>query len=62
MEKVEEASSQTGSGNGYVKGYVPAEPYSHKKEMQVLALRAQLDELDEKSARSIRAVVAGTAT
>lgn len=46
----------------YVKGYAPEEPEWHKKESRIAKIKARLKELDEKSTRSIRAIVAKTAT
>lgn len=50
------------NGAWYVKGYAPKEPEEHAKAREILELKAQLSELDEKSARSMRAILANTAT
>lgn len=49
-------------GNWYKKGFVPAEPEAHKKQVKHEELVRQLNELDQRAARSMRAVCAGTAT
>lgn len=49
------------NGQWYVAGHVPAKPEPSKEE-QIVALKAELNELDAKSARSTRAILAGTAT
>lgn len=49
------------NGNWYVAGYVPTQPEPSKEE-KIATLKGRLAEIDEKSARSMRAVLAGTAT
>lgn len=49
------------NGLWYVAGHVPAKPEPSKEE-QIAALKVELNELDAKSARSMRAILAGTAT
>lgn len=49
------------NGGWYVAGYVPPQPEpTHDEQIEIL--KKQLAEIDEKSIRSIRAQVAGTAT
>lgn len=50
------------NGNWYLAGYSPEEPEEHAKAKQIAQLKAQLNSLDEKSARSMRAILANTAT
>ena len=49
------------NGNWYVAGYVPEKPAPTHEE-QVAEWKKQLKEIDEKSARSMRAIIAGVAT
>jgi hypothetical protein len=49
------------NGNWYVSGYVPTQPEPSKEE-KIAKLKGELDEIDEKSARSMRAILAGVAT
>lgn len=49
------------NGCWYVAGYVPAEP-TPTKEKQIELLKQQLSAIDERSARSMRAILANTAT
>ena len=46
----------------YLAGYVPQEPEERAKKRHIAELKAQLAELDNKSNRSMRAILAGTAT
>ena len=50
------------NGGWYLSGHIPTEPSSHKKQKRTDELKKQLKELDEKSARAVRAILAGTAT
>lgn len=50
------------NGAWYLVGYVPQEPEEHAKQKRIEELKQQLKELDTKSARSIRAILAETAT
>ena len=45
----------------YLEGYLPAKPEPSKEE-KIAQLKYQLSTVDEKSARSMRAILAGTAT
>lgn len=49
-------------GNWYKAGLVPTEPEAHKKQVQRDGLVRQLNELDQRATRSMRAFCAGTAT
>lgn len=49
------------NGGWYLSGYVPAKPEPTKEE-KIAALKQELASLDEKSIRSVRAKIAGTAT
>lgn len=49
------------NGNWYLAGYVPAKPEPTKEE-KIATLKQELSSLDEKSIRSVRAKLAGTAT
>lgn len=49
-------------GNWYRAGFVPEKPASVEKEETLANLKSQLEALDEKSNRSMRAILAGTAT
>ena len=49
-------------GCWYLVGYVPEEPEEHKKAKRIAEIKSQLAVLDEKSARSMRAILAETAT
>lgn len=49
------------NGNWYVAGYVPEKPAPTHEE-QIAEWKKQLKEIDEKSARSMRAIIAGVAT
>lgn len=50
------------NGNWYLKGYVPQEPEEHAKAKRMAQLKAQLADIDAKSSRSMRAILAETAT
>lgn len=50
------------NGSWYLAGYVPQEPEEHAKAKQIAQLKAQLADVDAKSARSMRAILANTAT
>lgn len=49
------------NGYWYVKGYIPQEPEPTHEE-QIAKLKMKLKEVDEKSTRSIRSILAGTST
>lgn len=49
-------------GCWYKKGFAPSKPASVEKEETLANLKAQLKTIDEKSNRSMRAILAGTAT
>ena len=49
------------NGNWYLTGYIPEKPEPSKEE-KIAQLKYQLSIIDEKSARSMRAILAGTAT
>lgn len=53
---------QAYTGDWYVAGYAPTKPASVEKEEKTQELKAQLTAIDEKSNRSMRAILAGTAT
>lgn len=53
---------QAYNGAWYVAGYAPEEPEAEKKAKRIAEIKAQLNSLDEKSARSMRAILADTAT
>lgn len=50
------------NGRWYLAEYIPEEPQEHVKEKRISEIKAQLNALDEKSARSMRAILANTAT
>lgn len=54
--------AQAWDGNWYRAGFVPEKPASVEKEETLANLKSQLETLDEKSNRSMRAILAGTAT
>lgn len=54
--------AQAWDGNWYRDGFVPEKPSSVEKEETLANLKSQLEALDEKSNRSMRAILAGTAT
>ncbi len=60
MEKMD--VEQSYDGGWYLVGYAPAKPEELIKEEQIEELKAQLTTIDEKSNRSMRAILAGTAT
>ena len=49
------------NGNWYLTGYIPEKPEPSKEE-KIAQLKYQLTAVDEKSSRSMRAILAGTAT
>lgn len=49
------------NGQWYLEGYVPEQPEPTKEE-KIAELKQQLNALDEKSARSMRAILSETAT
>lgn len=53
---------QAYNGGWYLKGYAPQESQEEKNAKLVAELKIQLSSLDEKSSRSMRAILAGTAT
>lgn len=53
---------QAWDGNWYVSGFAPAKPEAVEKEEKLANLKAELEEIDSKSNRSMRAILAGTAT
>ena len=50
------------NGNWYLKGWCPEEPKELVKQKRIAQIKAELSSKDEKSTRSIRAILAGTAT
>ena len=50
------------NGKWYITGHVPPEPEEHKKQSRIAQIKAELASKDEKSTRSVRAILAGTAT
>ena len=50
------------NGKWYLTGYVPSEPEEHKKQKRIAQIKEELASKDEKSTRSVRAILAGTAT
>lgn len=53
---------QAWDGSWYRAGFVPEKPESVEKEETLANLKAKLETIDEKSNRSMRAILAGTAT
>ena len=53
---------QSYNGGWYLKGYAPQESQEEKNAKLIAELKLQLQQLDEKSSRSMRAILAGTAT
>ena len=53
---------QAWDGNWYKEGYAPSKPSSVEKEEDIVELKAKLKNIDEKASRSMRAILAGTAT
>ena len=53
---------QSYNGGWYLKGYAPQESQEEKNAKLVQELKLQIAALDEKSSRSMRAILAGTAT
>ena len=53
---------QAYNGRWYVKGFAPTEPEEEIKKRQKVALQAELDTLDLKTIRALRAISAGTGT
>lgn len=53
---------QAYNGGWYLKGYAPQESQEEKNAKLVQELKLQIAALDEKSSRSMRAILAGTAT
>lgn len=56
-----DAEQCTWNGRWYLTGYVPEKPEPSKEE-KIKQLKIELAEIDEKSMRSVRAKLAGTAT
>lgn len=50
------------NGSWYLAGYVPEKPEEMQKQERINELKFQLNQLDDKSTRSIRAILAETAT
>lgn len=53
---------QAYNGSWYLKGYAPQEPESEKKAKRKEELKKQLDVIDLKCIRALRAIQAGTGT
>lgn len=60
MEKMD--VEKAWDGDWYKSGFAPTKPASVEKEEKIQGLKAQLTVIDEKSNRSMRAILAGTAT
>ena len=60
MEKMD--VEEAWDGTWYKSGFAPTKPASVEKEEKIQELKAQLTVIDEKSNRSMRAILAGTAT
>lgn len=60
MEKMD--VEKAWDGDWYKSGFAPTKPASVEKEETISNLKAQLETLDGKSNRSMRAILAGTAT
>lgn len=60
MEKMD--VEQSYDGDWYLVGYAPAKPEELIKEERIAELKTQLTTIDEKSNRSMRAILTGTAT
>lgn len=50
------------NGKWYLTGHVPSEPEEHAKQTRIAQIKTELASKDEKSTRSVRAILAGTAT
>ena len=50
------------NGRWYLTGHVPTEPEELVKQKRIAQIKAELASKDEKSTRSVRAILAGTAT
>lgn len=46
----------------YLTGHVPPEPEEHAKQTRIAQIKTELASKDDKSTRSVRAILAGTAT
>ena len=57
-----EVEQCTWNGAWYLAGFCPEEPAEHIKERRINEIKAELCKKDVKSARSVRAILAGTAT
>lgn len=50
------------NGKWYLTGHIPPEPEDYKKQNRIAQIKAELASKDEKSTRSVRAILAGTDT